>query len=118
LLNVLGLAELAKVAAFADSLGSIEVLDFVKHAPNVTTCEMVGSRLAYSLSLDVDATLWLWVSGADDANLPQRILSAIPTTDWKTVARTISALEFSQVASVAERPFEIVDRFGEKWVIA
>ena len=93
---MVGLAELVKVAAFADSCG-VEVLDFVKQSPNVTTCEMVGRKLSYFASLDVDGTLWLWVSSADDASLPQRILSGVSINDWKTVARVISALEFSQV---------------------
>jgi hypothetical protein len=79
---------------------------------------MVGRFLSYNVLLDVDGTLWLWVSSADDADLPQRVLSSVAAADWKIVARTISALEFTQVASVANRPFEIVDRFGERWVIA
>jgi hypothetical protein len=44
-----GLAELVKVVAFADSLGSIEVLDFERSAPDVTTCQN-GRREIHLLS--------------------------------------------------------------------
>src|ERR1700681_3563420 len=104
---MLGLAELTKIAAFADSLGSVEVLDFEKQAPHVITCHMVGARLAYSVSLDIDGSFWCWVSSADNADLPQRILSGVSHTDWKVIARCITAFEYSKVASVAERPFEV-----------
>jgi hypothetical protein len=52
-----GLAEPVKVVAFADSLGTVEVLDFERSAPDGTTCQMVGAKFAYSVSLDTDATV-------------------------------------------------------------
>jgi hypothetical protein len=58
------------------------------------------------------------VSNADGLDEPQRILRGVAPSDWKIVGRTISALEFSGVDSVAVRPFEVVDRWGMKWVIA
>ncbi|MET0252678.1 MAG: hypothetical protein ABW214_01440 [Terrimicrobiaceae bacterium] len=41
----------------------------------------------------------------------------IPATDWKILARIISALEYAGVDSLSERPVEITDCFGETWVI-
>jgi hypothetical protein len=115
---MLGLAELVKVAAFCDGL-DIEVLDFAREPPDtITCCQMVGKRLAYWVALDASGALSLSACNADSLDEPQRILHGVAPRDWQVAAKTISALEFSQVASVAERPFEIVDRFGERWVIA
>jgi len=114
---VVGLSELIKLAVFCDSLG-IEVLDYCR-AQNSgdLCCEMVGRHLGYWASIDSNTGyLSLAVENADYRDAPQEILRGIPPSDWKTLARTVSALEFAGVPSLARRPLEVVDRFGERWV--
>jgi hypothetical protein len=121
----LGLCELIKLAAFCDSLG-IEVLDFAREsAPDTQqpferslTCEMVGRQRVYSATINAGGFLSLSASNADVLASLESILHRVPADDWKVIARIISALEYSEVASLAERPLEIVDRYGETWVIA
>jgi hypothetical protein len=115
---MLGIAELVRLALFADAAGTIEVTDFEKVTPDTTTCSMVGRCLSYSATLEADGSLSLTVSNADCLDEPQRILHGVATHDWKTIGRTIAALEHSGVNSVAHRPVEVVDADGIKWVIA
>ena len=112
---MIGLAELIKLAAFADSCG-VEVLEF-SCRDGYGGCEMVGRHLNYLVSLDArSGVLSLHTSNADSLDPPQHLVSQ--SSDWKFCARLVAAIEFAQVASLAERPVEIVDRYGEKWVIA
>jgi hypothetical protein len=116
---MVGLSELIKLAVFADSAG-VEVLDFVRESPDNDDlcCQMVGKRLAYSASVGSDGSLGLNVSNADGLDEQQHILRRVAPSGWQVIAKTIAALEYSGIASVAQRPLEVVDADGIKWVIA
>ena len=57
----------------------------------------------------------LTACNADGLDSPVTFLR-LPAPDWQIMAKTISALEYARVASLANRPFEITDRYGEVWV--
>ena len=96
----------------------VEFPDFGKEADTAMTCSPVGKQLAYSVSLATGGELVLYVSNVDGLDEPQRILRGVKPSDWQVIAKTISALEYARVDSVAKRPLEVVDRSGTKWVIA
>jgi hypothetical protein len=66
----------------------------------------------------MDGTLQLTVGNADGLDCPERILKAVHFDDWKVIVGVVQALEFARVDSIARRPLELTDKFGERWIIA
>jgi hypothetical protein len=109
------IGELSKIAVFAETVG-VEILGITTTPEGSLTCELVGKHLAYQLVLS-SSGLALSGMSADLQDANSLVVHKIQPSDWKVIARIISALEFAEVESVAQRPIQLTDRFGEGWVI-
>jgi hypothetical protein len=109
-----GFEEFVKLSAFLDSVGA-EVIEFSGNQWT-TSCELAGS-LSYWLTLEC-GILSLHARDLDCIDPPQEILRLIPASDWQVIAKLVAAMEFSKVKSLSPRPLEVIDRYGERWMIA